>query len=299
MKQEQTKLITISLVMLTLVIVSCLNVSALTISSVDTTPSQIKPGEDAELTVVLENDGDDTVEDVSVILNLEDLPLAPYDSSSEKTVDEIEEDDKQTFRFRVIALNNAKSGIYKIPVDIEYTEDGDEKTRTGLISIIINDKPQLDVLSESTNLVKGRQEEVSIKIINKGLADVEFLEMDVLSGTSYTILSPKQVYIGEIESDDFDTAEFTIFFKETTRNFVDLPVQIKYRDITNKQYIENYNVELRVYDTKEAIQLGLIQQSRTGMYVGIVVLLVIVFIVYRWIRRRRKARKAREAAAAS
>ena len=76
-------------------------VSALTISSVDTT-NQIKPGDTAEVIITLENNGDYDVEDVSVKLDLTLVPFAPFDSSSEKSVDTVDKDNDQTFRFNVI-----------------------------------------------------------------------------------------------------------------------------------------------------------------------------------------------------
>jgi len=279
-----------------ILVASIASVSALTIKNVETSPFQVMPGEEAEIRIVLENNADEDIEDVSVKLDLDEVPLAPFDSSTEQTEDEIEEDDSESFKFKVIALNDAESGIYKIPLEISYKEDGDLKTRTGLISITVNAEPELDVRAEEVVLIKGMQKEVSLKIINKGLSDVEFLEIEVMPSTYYTILSPRETYIGEIESDDFDTAEYTIHFNSDVPTGLNLPVKIEYRDITNKKYTENYNIQLTVYDAKKAVELGLIQPNTTGIYIGVVFVLVILFFVYRAIRKSRKRKKAREAA---
>jgi len=280
-----------------LLVASLVNVSALTIDSVTTTPNEVKPGQTAEIKIVIENEADIAIEDVSVKLNLDNLPLAPFDSTNEKTVDEIDDDDKETYRFNVIALNDAESGIYKIPIEISYTEDDENKTRSGLISMIINDIPELSVLLEEEVILKGQQKEVSVRIINKGLSNVEFLEVELLPGTSYSILSSNKVYIGEVESDDFDSAEYTLLFKPTASNIINLPVTIRYKDITNKEFLETKNLELRIYSQKDAIKMGLIKPNLTGVYIGIAIVVIILWFVWRKIRKARKAKKAREQAA--
>lgn len=296
---RQKQVILISLVVFILMIISSLNLaSALTISSVDTTPYQIKPGEDAEVRIVIENDGDRDIEDVSVKLDLVNVPFAPFDSSSEKTIDEIEEDDKQTFRFRVIALNTADSGIYKIPIEITYKEDNEMKTRAGLISLTINDVPELDVQVEEGLFLKGKQNEVTLRIINKGLSDAEFLEVELFSG-SYSILTPKKIYIGEIGSDDFDTIDYKIYFNENIADIISLPVILRYKDITNKEFTKNFNVDLRVYSQEEAIRVGLMKKNNTITYIILVIVVLVLWFIYRKIRKVRKARKARQEAGAS
>ena len=50
-------------------------------------------------------------------------------------------------------------------------------------------------------------------------------------------------------------------------------------------------LNLRTYTLKEAIQLGLVQTSKAGLYVGVIIVLIIAFIIYRIIRGRIRARR--------
>jgi hypothetical protein len=131
------------------------SVSALTIDSVAVS-DKIQPGKTTRITIGLENDADEDIEDVSVTLDLNDIPFAPFDSSSEFTIEEIEEDDTEFAQFEVIALNNAQAGIYKIPVRITYNQDGDDKTKNSLISIVVDSKPEIDASVEDGLLLKGK-----------------------------------------------------------------------------------------------------------------------------------------------
>ena len=301
----KSKLITISIlvVFLSFAILISLNlVSAVSVSSVNVNPSEIAPGETASIKIIVENILDEDVTDVSVSLNFADpaysnLPFAPYDSSNEQAVDEIRKDRSKTFSFEIIALNNAESGIYKIPVGIVYYKNGEKKERSSLISLTVNSVPILDVGTEDSLLLKGQNNELSIKIINKGLSDVKFLEVEIGNSNYFTLLSSSKIYIGDIDKDDFETEDLNIFFKENSPSTINLPVNLVYKDITNKKYEESFSVNLRVYSREQALQLGLIQRSYTSYIVGIVVFLILVYIIYRTVKKRRLKKKTAQSSA--
>ncbi|MFA5173841.1 MAG: CARDB domain-containing protein [Candidatus Pacearchaeota archaeon] len=273
--------------------------SALTISDVTINPDEIEPGKTSKISLTLENEGDNDLTDVSVNLILDStqlgtqtgitqfsLPFAPV-SSSEYGIDEIKEGDDETAKFEISALSNAASGTYKIPVVISYREEDVVKTKSSLISLSINSKPILGISSDTGLLLKGQENPINIKVTNKGLADVKFLEIDLGTSTYYSIIGSGSSYIGDVDSDDFDSAEFSILFKETAPSLISMPVTIKYRDALNNQYTENTNLQLRVYTNEEAIQAGLIKKSNTFLYIGVVLVLIVIYLIYRRIKKRR------------
>jgi hypothetical protein len=281
--------------------------SALTISNVDV-PSQVKQGQNAAITLTLKNEGNNDITDVSVVLQLSaiinpqtgavispDLPFTPVDSSNTETSDKIRTDKSESFDFTIQALNNAKSGVYKIPVIVTYLEDVTPATPTkqitGIISLTVNSPPILDVQREEGLLLKGQSNTVIFKMVNKGLSDVSFLEVSLDDGAGYSVTSPKKVYIGTIASDDTDTAQFTVYFNPTSPSTVSFPVTLVYNDVTNKQYTQEFSVDARVYSQKEAISLGLVKTSNVGLYVIIIVIVIILYLIYRRIRKWMKNRK--------
>ena len=269
---------------------SLAGISALTISSVTTSPVEVAQGENTNVKIELDNDGDFDLEDVSVSLDLTNVPFAPYSSSSEVSFDELREGKSKTADFRLVALNTATAGIYKIPVHISYTDTNDDlrKTKDSLISITVNSKPVLGINVGENLLLKNSNNQLTIQIVNKGLSDVKFLEINLKPSAYYDILSQNSVYIGDIDSDDFDSADFQIFFKSDSPDIVYVPVTINYKDPTNKPYTEDFSVPVNVYTKDKAIELGLMPQSRTGLYVGIVIALIIIFFIYRYFRKRSK-----------
>ena len=289
--KPQTKIIlTIAILAIYLISISLISVSALTISSISTSPSEIAPGETSIIDVGLENEAEETIKDVSVSLDLTGLPFVPYEDSTEESIDEIKEDKTKHAEFKIKALNDAKSETYKIPLKISYYDENGVKKpdKSSLVSITISSQPIIGVSLEDGLLLKGQENAVAIKIVNKGLSSVKFLEIELQSSTKYTILSQKNIYIGDIDSDDFDTAEFKIFFKENSLSTISLPVKVIYKDALNKQYTEEFTLDARVYTNEQAIQLGLLKKSNTITYVVVVVILIIVYIIYRRIKKRRK-----------
>ena len=264
--------------------------SALTISSVDISPSTIAPGESSTIKLGIENEGSKDVESVSINLDLTNVPFAPFSSSSGVSFDEIREGRVKYAEFDIGALSDAKSGIYKIPIVIKYTVTGEtqQQVQNSLIGVTINSKPILDAGIEEGLLLKGRENKISVKITNKGVSDINFLEIELKGGTSYTVLSPKKVYIGAISSDDFNTADFQIFFNDNSLGSITIPATIRYKDSLNNPYEQSFNLQATTYTKQQATNLGLIAKSNTMTYITIVVVVIIIWFIYRAIRKRRK-----------
>lgn len=284
----KTKLITITIITAIFLLVIINLASALVINSVTMNPENIAPGDTSTITISLKNNGDNDLTDVSLSLDFTNLPLAPYNSGSQYNINELNSGKIKDASFKIISFNDASSGIYKIPVKIQYTEDDIPKTDQSVISVTINSEPIIDVGYEDGFLLKGQNNKIALKVINKGLSNVKFLEIDVGSSTFYNIISQDNVYIGDVDSNDFQTADFNIFFSKTAPRNVNLPVTIIYKDITNKQYTKTFDISLKTYTTQEAQSLGLIPPNNTIYIVILIIVLIVVFIIYRIIRARRR-----------
>lgn len=251
------------------------------ISSFSSNPTSVLPGKEVSVSITLENVGNDDIEDIIVRLDLSQVPFAPIGSASEKVIDKLNEDDATTVTFDLVALPDASSQIYKIPVKLIY----ENITKDALISLNVAGQAKLDAALDSSELVKiGDKGKVVVKFVNTGLTDIKFLNVKLVPSDKYELLSTDTVYIGKVDPDDFETVEFTILAKD--RN-PELTFNVNYRDSNNKEFSQLKVIRLNVYNMEEAKQLGLIKTSYTLPIVIIVVLLIIGFFVYRAIRRRR------------
>ena len=87
-------------------------------------PAMVSQGEGAKIIFTLENTADSSLTDVKVKLDLSgDLPFAPRGSTTERDIPLIAQGQKTDITFDIVALPEADSGIYKIPIKISYYDD--------------------------------------------------------------------------------------------------------------------------------------------------------------------------------
>lgn len=288
-----------SLIALCMIFISLNFVAAISITDVSSSPKEVAPGEIINVLIEIENIFDYDITNLNVKLDLlgTDVPFAPYQSSSEKFLEELEEGDKEDFKFKLITLPETSTGIYKIPVEISYNyENGSNilsNEKSELISVTVNSEPELKVsLDDSVVLIRGKEELVTLKIINSGLSDVKFLYVTINDATGLKFLNEREQYIGDVDSDDFDNVEYDVIVSENAPNSITLRVDLTYRDYTNKEFSETANLVLKTYSFKEAVKLGLAKKPK--IFVPVIITLVIIgYIVYRIIRKKKLKKKRR------
>jgi hypothetical protein len=285
---EMNKKIFLGTAFFILLVLSFVQVSAVAIKDVTSNPEQVAPGETSDISIKIENIFDYTIYNLNVKLDLTTVPFAPYQSSSEKFIDEIDDGDKENFNFELITLPSASTGIYKIPVNITYeTENGSIISKQELISITVNSIPKISLSADNAEtLIKGTENSLPIKIINSGLSDVKFLYVSLADSGGVRVLSSKEQYMGDISSDDFDTATFSIYVSPTSLNSVSIPVTLTYLDSTNKEYTEIKEITIKTYSLEEAENLGLKAKPNYSLYM-IIGIILIAYIIYRILKKRR------------
>jgi len=197
----------------------------------------------------------------------------------------IDEDEKETFNFEIKSSSDLPPGDYNIPYQLKYfDQNGSSVTKEGTFGISVSAKTELvyEILEED-NIV-GSKGKIYLKIINQGLGDIGFVSVKVLSNSGLEILSSSQEYLGTIDSDDFESAEFETVFKQTNAQII---FQISYKDFENNDEIETITLPVKVYTQEKAIELGLLKKPNYGIYV---ILLVLVFAFFGW-RKYKKKRK--------
>lgn len=258
------------------------NVSAIIVN--DISSDIIYPGQQGQLSITLKNDLDINIKDVSVSLDLSNTGFSTV-GSSEDNIDEINDGDKETFSFTLIANTNTKPGDYNIPYSISYTNG---TTKKGTVGIKVRANTNLDFSASLDNPIIGESSKLNIKLINKGLADIKFVSIE-LEPSGYTLLSEKKIYIGTISSDDYESANFNIIIKSKNPEVV---ATITYRDLDDNEKTADMDLQLKAYTQEEAISLGLKQKSNAPMIIGVVIVLAIIFFVYRFFKKRAKKNKA-------
>ena len=189
--------------------------------------------------------------------------------------------------FQLTAEPDAASKLYKVPLSIIYKDDlGRNYSKDNVISLAVGDIPEMRFTVDSSTIYKAKQAgTVTIKAANTGLGDIKFLNIRLQESDAYTIISPAEVYVGNIDSDDYETADFKLYAlsKDLT-----LPLTITYMDANNQQYVENIDLAVPLYSTSQAKKLGLAQGNG---FVGYLIIIIIVGAGYYWYRKRKKRAK--------
>jgi len=253
--------------------------------SVDADYISIYPGEEGKIGIDLKNNDNFDIEFISIELNLGTIPFIAV-GSSEKSIDEIGEDDKESVTFTIKPSTGIIPGDYEIPYTLKYTNVDTEvvTTKTGSFGLRINAKTELAFSAEPKNNIIDQQGKIILKVVNKGLGDVKFVSVQIFP-QGYDLLSPDIVYIGSIASDDSDTASFDVFFNTLSPSVY---ARISYKDLDNNDQFKIVTLPINIYSEKKALELGIIQKNNTILYAGVFVVLVIIWIVYRKIKKRNK-----------
>lgn len=255
---------------------------AVTITSFSSSPEKVAPGQSAQISLEIENTLKEDVEELNVALDFSQVPFAPFSSSSEQSIERLREDESEEFLFKIIVLPEAKTGVYKIPVRISYIFEEERKEKIGLVSLVVHAEPHLSLSSEGF-LIQGEESKILVKVINDGLSDVKFVSIE----TTESGVSPRYEYLGNLDSDDFDSVEYSVFVGDVSS--LQVAFTLRYKDAVNKDLVQTEVLSLPVYSRGEAQKLGLIEKPNYLPYLGIL-LVILLFVLYR-IRRRLKKRR--------
>ena len=283
----------------------------LAIVMVETFPERVQPGDEAVLKIKVKNMADSTMKDITLKLDLtfsdlvgdatattaadsitafNTLPFAPLGSATEQKIYMLEPGEENIFSYNLIAYSDAESGVYKIPIELTYYDELETSyLKEDIVGVIVGTKPDMSVVLDETELYVGKQSgTVTIRFINKGFSAVKFLDVKLEDNGEYDVISANEVYVGNVDSDDYETAHFNIYLKNGAtkkEKTITLPLKVEYRDANNNLYSETHNLEL---DVLKPEKLG-IKQSSGGGFIFVILLIIGGVIYYR--RRKKKSKK--------
>ena len=263
----------------------------LAVDAVSIDKKTLEPGSSGIVKIKLANKADSILKNIKVTLGLGDLPLVPIDSTNEKSIYKIDSRQSYEFEFKVLAKPNADSGVYNVPLSVSYLDElGKSYLKNVTIGLTIGAKPDLSItLDDSEIYESGKSGEIFVKIVNKGVTDIKFMNIKLMPSDNYRILSNEEVYIGNIDSDDYETADFELFIGGSKEKKVSLPVVLEYKDANNNDFKERIELTLDLYSASEAKKFGL---KKGNGFVGNLVIVVIVvaglFIYRKWRKHKKK-----------
>jgi hypothetical protein len=254
----------------------------LVISSVKS--DKFEPGKSGNVEIMLSNPSDSTLRDVTVSLDLSSatLPFAPVDSATSKKVKFLLSNQESIFRFGLMPYATADSMVYKIPVTISYYDSANTLVeKNEIVGIVVGANADLSIYSDTKDFFAGVDRgTVTVKFVNKGLINVKLLSANLKDGVDYEVISSNENYIGSVDSNDFETADFTIIKKTSSDNF-NLNLVATYMDANNNAYTKEVSIPVKLYPAATT--------SSNSSWIFIVIIVVVVaFIGFRVWKKKRK-----------
>lgn len=285
--------------------------AAISVESVKTTPEKLVPGNNAKLDIEIKNLADSYMKDVTLKLDLtftqyldyittltdasgayDTLPFAPLNSATEKRVTQIAPGQSKIVSYDLMTYSDADARVYKVPIILTfYDELGEQYVKNDIIGIVVGAEPEMDVVLDSYDVnAPGTAGSISIKFVNKGVTDLKFLNVELLEDGDYEITSAAKDYVGNVDSDDYETADFRIYLKDTAQDIVNIPVHVTYKDANNNDYAKDVELELKLLSAKER---GVSERSNVGIIVFVLILLGVAYFIYRRWEKKRKKRQGK------
>ena len=188
--------------------------------------------------------------------------------------------------FNLIALPGSTEGVYMVNVTVDYVNHiGEERQDSYNSGIVIKSKPKMYVQIEEADVYKGKNTgEITVKFVNNDVADIKFLTAELMESEKYTILSPKRVYVGDLDSDDFESIDYRIKVKKKSGEIL-IPLKIEYKDSMNNPITGEVSAVLTMYNG------GDIGKTTSNTSRNIIIFLIVVGGGYWFYKRWKKKRK--------
>jgi hypothetical protein len=240
-------------------------------------PEKIPQGRIATLKIKLKNLDATIVKNIIIKLNLPPQ-FVTIGSTNEKRINKLSPKEEKEVDFEIMALSYAESKAYSIPLELMYNDiTGTLNSKNNTFGLLVGADIDYSLnIEEADTFTKNSRGKVVIGFSNTGPSEIKYSSIELLDSDDYLVLSNKKTYLGNLESDDFETSEFEIYVK-SKKEEIPLQIKLEYKDTYNSK-MEDYNqLNLKIYSKKEAIKYGLITQ-KNNVFNIILAILTIIFL---------------------
>lgn len=250
--------------------------------NVSMSPEELAPGKQGIIKFSLINNGVGNVDNIRVKLELPS-GLSFYEDVDTVKLSRLSSMSSREFAFKIIASPTALEGIHNANLTVYYTSYfgadfanvGEEQQDVFKLGIIVKGEPNIFVGVDETKVYKGKNiGEVTFKFVNNDAADVKFLIVELEDTDDYDIISNPKEYIGDLDSDDYESVDFRVKMKKKSGEIV-FPLQVNYKDSMNNDYEDRFEVGMKMFSAKD---LG-VEKNNTNLYL----IISIVMIIAGWI----------------
>jgi hypothetical protein len=252
----------------------------------------LAPGETGILKINMKNSAEYSISDVRAKITLPPQ-LQLLNDVNEVRVSEIKSNQIREVEYRIIALPTTSEGIYSATLMINYISHfgvnafnvGEDNSDNYSFGIIVKSPPSLFVQMDGIDVYKEKTTgDITLKFVNNGTSNIKFLTVNLEQSSDYEILSSDKNYVGDLDSNDFQSVVYTIKVNNKVSE-VNLPVDITYRDAMNNFYSQKLNPTFKIMDGSE---IGKAKDISISTIILIVVILgLVIYFIYSRFRKKK------------
>lgn len=253
-----------------------------TLEIIDAEYEKIYAGDYATLSLTLQNIGNGEARNIRAVYSNATGAILPA-GSAVAYIPSLAAGKSVDVEIPLAISGNADAGTYSVNMVVSY-EDQDgtpQSVLTRTIGLRIESDIELKTFLDSSTLVQGTPSEIVVSIANTGPNTAQFLEVTPIQAPGMKI-SPDSIYIGNLESDDFDTAEFDVTSSSAGKQQVQL--KLIYKDQFNQEQEVTRKVGVDVLTLEESSALQETSMAPYGF-----LLIVLAGGAWYWRRRKKKA----------
>lgn len=214
--------------------------------------------------------------------SLESLELITVTGSNTIFLSDFAHEDRKTAEFTVFVDSKASLGAYSLPMTLSYLErDGSRKTKEFMLGLQLDAEPQIHLNAEARDRMGGGSSgTVTVNVVNNGLVDVEFVDLELLDTEHYSVVGANRVYVGKIDSDDTEREDFTIKVSDgVDMNSLTLKAKLYYtKENSARKYSMEYAPAIKIFTNEELRMNG--ETSTVGRILGLILLVIVLVAGY-------------------
>jgi len=238
------------------------------VSDVSISKDPLYPGDTANLDLTIKNYGVEDIKQVELTLTAP-TNINIVGSTKRFFLEQLRSSKEVKVSYPIIVNSKAEMGAYDFPLSIKITDNyGNEQTFTDSIGVQVYAQPDIQFSVRSYDTSTGK---ISTLVANRGKATALYT-MVKLEGVTGT---PSEVYIGNLDSDDYSTADFTVTPQEGTA-------------VLTVYYVDSNNAEKSI---TQNVQVHFIPQTNGTIYLAGGVVVVLAGLVYWFFFRNKKKEK--------
>lgn len=238
------------------------------ISDVSVSKTPLLPGDRADLALTIKNYGVEDIRQAEVTLTAP-LKINIIGSTKRFFLEGLGSGKSFTMNYPMAVDSKAEMGAYEFPLSIKVTDNyGNEQTFMDNIGVQVYAQPDIQFSVRSYDVSTGK---ISTLVANRGKATASYT-MVRISGVKAT---PSEVYIGNLDSDDYSTADFTVEPQAGTA-----VLTVDYIDSNNAERTATQTVDVRMPP----------QSNGTSFILGGAVLIVAGLVYWFFLRKPAKTK---------